>query len=217
MTWVKIANSFPSHPKILRAGPEAAHLFVCSICYANEHLLDGVISRELLAGVAPGLRGPEKHAKRLCDVGLWETTNSGWRIHDYLEHQRPATAIRETRALDSERKRTYRSARSPNGLRPDSGQDSSRARAGAPSREVEVEVEVEGPPVVPQGGRQRDRVRFDKDCASYAALHFPDADPDLAMRAVRQSIRYGHARTLQQIQDFAAVHFPELRTEEKTR
>jgi hypothetical protein len=37
---VKLYNSTPTNPKVLRAGDRAAWLYVCGLCYANEHTLD---------------------------------------------------------------------------------------------------------------------------------------------------------------------------------
>jgi hypothetical protein len=182
-------------------------------------LLDGLIPRDLLPWVALAVRQPEKHAQRLCDVGLWEASDSGYRIHDYLEFQRSADTIRATRASDSERKRLERSGRSPNGLRPDSVLESMRdsrardrtgGRDRAPSQEVEKRRE-ERPPVVPQSGRQRERERFDRECAAYGAEHFPELDTDTGTRAIRQAVKYGQASTLEQVQKFVSENFPSSR------
>lgn len=209
MNWVKIANSFPTNPKVMRAGPEAGYLFVCGLCYSNEHLLDGAIPRDLLAGVAPSLARPERHAKRLCDVGLWEPADDGWVIHDYLDFQRSSDAIREVRALDSERKRRDRSGRSPNGVPAESG----ASRARAPSREERREEKKDPPVVPPKGGRQRERQRWEKDVAAYAALHFPGLDLGESTRAVRQAVMYGKAQSLQDVVAFIRDQFPQLHTQ----
>lgn len=206
MIWIKIANSFPSHPKIVHAGPEAAWLFVCSICYANEHLTDGHIPVGALPLLPSGLKRPQRSANRLVDAGLWEVTDVGWRIHDYLDHQRSSEQILIGRQADRERKRRPESGRTPSGV----GLDSSRGRAPAPTRQNENK-NTENPPVVPpKGGRQRDRQRWENDIDAYAAEHFPQLPRSERVRVVRQAFRYGHAETPQDVTAFIREHFPDL-------
>lgn len=114
--WIKVHNSMPQHPKLLRAGDRAAWLQVCGLCYANEHLTDGFIPRHALPVVAPGVRGAEKLARLLVDVGMWDEVDDGWRIHDYTDHQRSAEEVRERRSKDAARKAVARSTPSPRGL-----------------------------------------------------------------------------------------------------
>lgn len=143
--WIKILNSLPAHPKILRAGDRAAWLYVCGLCYSNEHLTDGHIPREVLMVAAPGIKAPEKLAEKLVEIGLWHEAEGGWVVHDYGDHQRTAAQVKETRRKDRERKARKEStdtfpktrkestdtfppdsARNPNGIPKDS--------SGAPKR-----------------------------------------------------------------------------------
>lgn len=132
--WIKILNSLPAHPKILRAGDRGAWLYVCGLCYANEHLTDGFIPREVLMVAAPGVKAPERLAERLVQTGLWHVAEGGWVIHDYADHQRTSTQVKETRRKDRERKARKESgdpfradsARNPDGIQTDSAGDASR-------------------------------------------------------------------------------------------
>lgn len=116
-TWVKVYNSMPQHPKFVKAGPQAGWLFVCALCYCNEHLTDGFVSRHVLAVVAPGLRSVRAAAAQLVSAQLWHEVDGGWQIHDYEEHQRNADEIRDRREKDRQRKADFRkdSTRSPRG------------------------------------------------------------------------------------------------------
>lgn len=221
MSWVKLANSFPSHPKVLTAGPHAAWLFVCSLCYASEHLTDGRIPRSALPTLAPGVRSANALVSRLVSVGLWEVETDGWRIHDYQEWQRSSDEIRAAQKADRDRKQAKRhpnstsdSERSPNGIPSDSlagARGRERARASGRAVATEVETEEESPPVVPpKGGRQRDRDRWEKDIAAYAALHFPGLDPGQRFTAVRQAVTYGKATSLEDVVAFIRDQFPKL-------
>ena len=43
MSWVKLGDEFPMHPKVLRVGPTGLALFVSGLCYSSRYLTDGVI------------------------------------------------------------------------------------------------------------------------------------------------------------------------------
>src|SRR3954469_25103259 len=104
MTWVRLDDQFPDHPKVVKAGPLAGWLHVCGIAYCNRHLTDGFIPRGVahrltdftnigleLAGnemVAVGENvSCEWMAGVLVRVGLWKRVKDGYKIHDYLEYQ----------------------------------------------------------------------------------------------------------------------------------
>lgn len=152
MTWVKVHNSMPAHPKFVLAGDRASWLFVCGLCYANEHLTSGFIASHVLPIVAPGVKQLEALAGRLVDAGLWHIADGGWLIHDYGEHQRSASEIRERRAKDAERKAIARgtSNGSPRGQNADSDTDSSRNPDG-----LRPDPRACAPAPSPEGRRQK--------------------------------------------------------------
>ena len=88
MTWVRLDDLFPEHPKVQGAGQAAAWLHVAGICYSSRHLTDGMIPDAALAGLGQYGKG---RARRLADAlvqtGLWEQVNGGYRVHDYLDFQ----------------------------------------------------------------------------------------------------------------------------------
>jgi len=100
MTWVKLDDQFPDHPKVEAAGPMAAWLYVCGLCYCAEHLTDGFIPASKAARLAPV---PAKHLERLCQVGLWTKVDDGYRVHDYLDFQPSGETVRRERKAASER------------------------------------------------------------------------------------------------------------------
>ena len=143
-TWVKVYNSMPAHPKFIGIGPQAGWLFVCGLCYANEHLTDGFIPANSLHVVAPSLSRPRPLAVRLVSAGLWLDVTNGWQIHDYCEHQRSAAEIRDRRRKDRERKGSAKSdpeisARNPRGIRT----ESKPTPQGIRDLDVEIETDVE--------------------------------------------------------------------------
>ena len=43
MTWVKLDDSYPDHPKITQVGPLGMALHTAATCYASKYLTDGFI------------------------------------------------------------------------------------------------------------------------------------------------------------------------------
>lgn len=100
MSWVKIDDSHPDHPKIMALGPlrrEAGFLNLEALCYSARLLTDG----RLPAGVVKGY--PRRLVAALVRVGLWEQLGDGdVLIHDYLVYQPSRATIlaqRETTRL----------------------------------------------------------------------------------------------------------------------
>ena len=135
MAWLRIDDRVRTHPKIAEAGPAAAWLWFCGICYCREHLTDGVIPRSVVSSLAMNLPLPLKHAERLCAVGLWHSTAGGYLVHDFLDWNPSRADVETARKADLERKRNR------HGVLPDSERNlsgfqttPSRASAGAPAR-----------------------------------------------------------------------------------
>lgn len=109
------------HSKIIRAGVQiggyhgvaaALGFYSASILYANRHLTDGVLPREVVL-LWPHSKQPSTIIKALVAVGLWEPCDGGWRIHDFHDHNDKAVTVKEKRAADRERKRKKRTAVRP--------------------------------------------------------------------------------------------------------
>lgn len=96
MSWVRLDDQFPDHPKIVAAGPVAAWLYVCGLAYCARHLTDGFIQTGQLPRLLP-VSTVGKLAARLVGVGLWEPAPGGWRVHDYLCYNPTRAATLATR------------------------------------------------------------------------------------------------------------------------
>lgn len=104
MSWFRLDDQFPAHPKVMRAGPEAAWLYVCGGCYCAEYLTDGIIPAEVVPNLST-LRGHRRLAGTLVDIGLWRVTVDGdYEMHDYLDYN----PTREKVLGDRERSRERR-------------------------------------------------------------------------------------------------------------
>lgn len=108
MTWVRIDDNFPEHPKVDALSDAAFRMHVAGLCYANRHLTDGLIPDRMPRRFIHG-DNVSGAVDELVDSGLWKTVPGGWMVHDYLEYQ-PSRAEAEARKVaNRERQRAYRS------------------------------------------------------------------------------------------------------------
>jgi hypothetical protein len=115
MTWVRLDDGAPLHPKLLAVGPEAAWLWVAGLAYANRHVTNGAIPPQALPALYPSDQWPRarlaKLAAALVEAGLWTAREGGgWDVHDYAQYQAEAMrdAVDERRAWERERKAKQR-------------------------------------------------------------------------------------------------------------
>lgn len=120
MTWVRLDDGAPLHPKLLAVGPEAAWLWVAGLAYANRHTTNGTIPPQALPALYPSDQWPRarlaKLATALVEAGLWTAREGGgWEVHDYAQYQAEAMrdAVEERRAWERERKAKQRAAQKP--------------------------------------------------------------------------------------------------------
>jgi hypothetical protein len=141
-----------SHPKVLKAGAEAAWFWACCIDYSRSQLTDGVVPDEALPTLANCRSKVDVLVQRLVDVGLLHRLPGGVQVHDYLEHNDSAEAVREAKKRDAERKRGrvngVESETIPDGIHLESGRNpnDSRARVGVGvGKSVGIHLEGRGP------------------------------------------------------------------------
>jgi hypothetical protein len=79
MSWVQIDDNFPNHPKVLQAGPVAAWLFICGLCYCRKYLTGGFIPTHAVKT----LGAQPKAITALVEARLWEGDRGGYWIHGY--------------------------------------------------------------------------------------------------------------------------------------
>ena len=110
MTWAKIDDQFPDHPKVVAAGGDAAWLYVAALCYCQAKLTDGHIP----AGIVPRLtdrKAPMRLAATLVEVGLWHAIDDGFKVHDYHDMNPLASEVRAKRAATTAKPRPWEPAR----------------------------------------------------------------------------------------------------------
>lgn len=91
MSYVRVESSVRTNRKFLRAGPAASWLWLCGLAYCQDTLTDGFIPGEALPYL--GVERPQRLVAHLVDARLWDEEVGGWRIHDYLKHNKPAEEI----------------------------------------------------------------------------------------------------------------------------
>jgi hypothetical protein len=100
MAYVKLDDQIAHHPKVLRAGAEAAWLWAVSIAYCNRQLTDGHVPAAALSTMGSFRTPPRKLAAALVAVGLFEIDGDGYQVHDYLSHN-PDKATVQQRMRDA--------------------------------------------------------------------------------------------------------------------
>jgi hypothetical protein len=113
MAWLRIDDRVRTHPKIVQAGPAAAWLWFCGVCYCREHLTDGFIQTGMVPTLAPGLTAVKKHVAALVAAKLWDERPGGYDVHDFLDWNPSRAEVEAMREADKRRKRV--------GFQPESG------------------------------------------------------------------------------------------------
>lgn len=113
MSWVKLDDQLPDHPKMLDLSDAAFRLWVYSLCKANARGRNGMLLARQVQVVCAYFSGSwQDLAGELVSAGLWDVVDGGWMIHDYEEYQPTAdpAADREAerRARNAERMRDAR-------------------------------------------------------------------------------------------------------------
>lgn len=120
MTWLRIDDSFATHPKIIGLSTRAFRVHVEALVYCARHLTDGIVPKA-------AQKCTKSVREELQNAGLWAVDEVGnVIIHDFLEWNPSAASIRAKRERDSERK----SKRNPRGIQAEPPKRSARNLLG---------------------------------------------------------------------------------------
>lgn len=108
MSWVKIDDQFSEHPKVIQAGPLASWLYVRGLCYSAKYLTDGFIPQSAAEHLAMFAGSSPELLQKLVECSLWERTNGGYQIHDYLDYNPTGAQVKAEKAAAAERMRQKR-------------------------------------------------------------------------------------------------------------
>jgi hypothetical protein len=164
--------NFFDHPKVVPLGDTAVRLHLSAIGYANRLMTDGFIAHP----IPRRLGAVEGHVDELVRAVLWHPADApcprghddtcpkmdgvGWRIHDFLEHNRSKVERMESQESERKRKAAWRQRQResrngpPSSVTPLSrGTPASRGRPGDGQyrdrdRDIPTHPEEYGPPAV---------------------------------------------------------------------
>jgi len=114
MTWVRLDDGFPNHPKIIGLSDGAFRLFVTALCYSNAYLTDGIIPITLVKKMSNS-----RHISALVAANLWEICGDDIKILSYGEYQFTKEKVETERKKAAERKAKSRMSRVTDGVTPD--------------------------------------------------------------------------------------------------
>lgn len=84
MTRSTFDDNILSHPKFVKAGEDAASLWIRSVIYCNRHDTDGLVEADVVPAFTS--KPPKIVAalvERLVRFRLWDVVEGGWRVHDF--------------------------------------------------------------------------------------------------------------------------------------
>lgn len=105
MTWIKLDDRTPRHPKVAGLSDRAKWAWLSSLCYASEFLTDGVVPVAFLVGVNRRVQD------EIIAAGLWRDEDGVIVIHDYLAHQSSKATVKKKKADTAERVAKHREAK----------------------------------------------------------------------------------------------------------
>lgn len=138
MSWASLDDGFADHPKVLPLSSDAFRLHVCAMCWCNRRGTDGkVVLRDLriLAGMIPGDLDAARLVLELTGARLWDVTDDGWLLHDFLDWNEPAAKVKAKREAHAQRVKEARdkAREAAQEKARDLARDASRDIARAPS------------------------------------------------------------------------------------
>lgn len=117
MTWFRVDDGFPEHPKLeaLEHNPrlwaDALAVWIAAGCYCNRNLTDGAISLARLCRITPLGNRAGAVADELVKIGLWDEAPGGYVFHNWHRYQPRAVDVERKLEEGAERQRRSRERR----------------------------------------------------------------------------------------------------------
>lgn len=105
MTWVKLDDLMPEHPKIIGRSDAAFRALIELWCYSARHKTNGKIEKPAIKRIVK----PRVLAE-LIESGLLHENGVAFDIHDWLDHNISLEDHESKKAASAERKRRWREA-----------------------------------------------------------------------------------------------------------
>lgn len=100
-TWHPVSDRFFSHPKVRRAGRDAALLYQAALGYCSMHLTDGAIPKEAVDLLAVEAWTTKKAAGPLVRERLWHDMGDHYQVNDYGSWGRTRAEVEDQRRKKS--------------------------------------------------------------------------------------------------------------------
>jgi hypothetical protein len=113
MPWVRIDENAMDHPKIGGLSDGAFRLWVQGLAYCQKYLTDGYISDIALRGLRA--YSPKRRQILIAAV-LWNESETGIRVHDFLEWNESREHVMLARRLAKDRLKKHREKRVANAV-----------------------------------------------------------------------------------------------------
>ena len=122
MSWVKLDDQYPDHPKIVEVGPLGMALHTAATCYCARYLTDGFVPTAMITRLinldgisveSNGVSNSVSHKKitdQLTLVGLFEIVPGGFIVHDYLKYNPHGDHVKAEREANTKRQAEWRAA-----------------------------------------------------------------------------------------------------------
>jgi hypothetical protein len=177
MTWARVDDRFFSHPKVVGTSLAARGLWITALSWSSSMETDGRIPASVLQVFSP--YDPDPLTNELVARGLWERTEDGFRVHDFLDWNPSRETLTARRQAVVARVRDYRERkRTSNALTPH-GRDESVTPP--PSRPVP------SPPDLPSEDPKRS---LSVRARAARATQWPD-DFDLTLERAEVAVAFG--------------------------
>lgn len=108
MAWARLDDNYIWNQKIMNVDNHGLALHVASIVYSAKNRTDGFISQEEARRLCAMRDVPRQTVERLCMLRLWEPTDGGYLIHDFLVYNPSRTQLEERDAEIEKRKQEGR-------------------------------------------------------------------------------------------------------------
>lgn len=110
VTWLKVDDGLPDHPKFVALSNIAARLWLHASCWSSRKLTDGRIPHAVIANLLPNEteRARKSAATELVDAGIFHAEKGAWTIHDFLDYNPSRKKTLKKRKKNADRLRRWR-------------------------------------------------------------------------------------------------------------
>lgn len=105
MTWIKLDDRAPRHPKLASLTDRAFRWWVLALCYASEFLTDGILPPVFWK------QTPKQIRAELTGNKLWDWVDPNFEIHDYHHHQSLKTDVEADKERNRIKAKAFRDRR----------------------------------------------------------------------------------------------------------